>query len=212
MENSSFFEPWVGKDYETGGIFGKKLLVLGESLYCCDCEDCGVGKAHESKHNCRTTKMTIEEILNEYDKIGRYKTTYTKFERALYGDYTDSKLKEEIWNSVMFYNYVQIAMGDTRVSPTYANFKNSEKAFFEILEQYRPQGIIVWGRRLWGKMPGGDLWNELEPIEIEGEKERFGEYTLIDGSKIKVMSIYHPSWGFKPENWHPFIKLFIEKL
>lgn len=209
MGNSAFFEPWEGKDYYNGGIFGKRLLILGESLYCSDCKDCGIGKADE---NCRTTKMTIEEILNEYDKIGRYKTTYTKFERALSGDYTNSKLKEAIWNSVMFYNYVQIAMVDTRVSPTSENFKNSEKAFFEILEQNKPQGIIVWGRRLWKNMPGGDLWTELNPIEIDGELERCGEYTLKDGSKIKVMSIYHPSWGFVPENWHPFIKLFISRL
>ena len=32
MENSSFFEPWVGKDYHTGGIFGKKLLINGLPL------------------------------------------------------------------------------------------------------------------------------------------------------------------------------------
>ena len=28
------FRPWIGADYETGGIFGKKILVLGESHYC----------------------------------------------------------------------------------------------------------------------------------------------------------------------------------
>ena len=212
MENSSFFEPWVGKDYHTGGIFGKKLLVLGESLYCSDCEDCGVGKAHESKHDCRTTKMTIEEILNEYDKIGRYKTTYTKFERALYGGYTDKSLRNEIWNSVMFYNYVQIAMPSREDRPSSADFRKSDKAFFEIIEQYKPQGIIAWGRTLWQNMPGGDFWTELAPIEIDGEKERCGAYKLSDGEIAKVMSVVHPSWGFTPENWHPFIKLFIEML
>ena len=28
------FRPWVGEKYHTVGIFGKKILVLGESHYC----------------------------------------------------------------------------------------------------------------------------------------------------------------------------------
>jgi len=28
---SVFFKPWVGKVYDSGGIFGKRILVLGES-------------------------------------------------------------------------------------------------------------------------------------------------------------------------------------
>ena len=210
MENSAFFEPWVGKDYETGGVFGKKLLILGESLYCSNCEDCGIGKADEN--NCRTNAKSINEILNDYDETGRYKATFTKFERALYGGYTDKSLRYEIWNSVMFYNYVQKALNKNRKSPKSVDFRNSDKAFFEILEQYKPQGIIAWSRRLWTNMPGGSVWEELEKIVIEGENERCGAYTLQNGDKVKVMSIYHPSWGFTPENWHPFIKKFIDNL
>ena len=37
-----FFKPWVGKDYESGGIFGKKILVLGESHTCGGCDQCGL--------------------------------------------------------------------------------------------------------------------------------------------------------------------------
>lgn len=29
-----YFEPWIGENYENGGIFGKKILVLGDSHYC----------------------------------------------------------------------------------------------------------------------------------------------------------------------------------
>lgn len=32
------FKPWVGKDYHDGNEFGKKILVIGESHYCEDCE------------------------------------------------------------------------------------------------------------------------------------------------------------------------------
>lgn len=44
MLNNIFFQPFVGKDYADGGIFGKRIMVLGESHYCdegcCDCGDC----------------------------------------------------------------------------------------------------------------------------------------------------------------------------
>ena len=33
MPNNIFFQPFVGKDYADGGIFGKRIMVLGESHY-----------------------------------------------------------------------------------------------------------------------------------------------------------------------------------
>ncbi|MEZ7936633.1 MAG: hypothetical protein QMB99_05555 [Paludibacteraceae bacterium] len=212
MENSSFFEPWVGENFHTGGIFGKKLLILGESLYCSDCADCGVGKAHKKPYDCWTTTKSIDKILNDFENTGMYKRTFTKFEKAIYGNSVDKDIRNDLWNSVLYYNFVQISLNESRKSPTSQNFRNSDKAFFEILEQYRPDGIIAWGRRLWKNLPGGILWEELDKIEIDGESERCGAYTLQNGDKVKVMSIVHPSWGFTPENWHPFIKLFIQKL
>ncbi len=34
MANNIFFQPFVGKDYASGGVFGKRIMVLGESHYC----------------------------------------------------------------------------------------------------------------------------------------------------------------------------------
>ena len=30
--NRPYFEPWVGENYENGGIFGKKILLVIQSL------------------------------------------------------------------------------------------------------------------------------------------------------------------------------------
>lgn len=39
---NNFFQPFVGKDYASGGIFGKRIMVLGESHYCDEgCADSG---------------------------------------------------------------------------------------------------------------------------------------------------------------------------
>lgn len=34
MSSNIFFQPFVGKDYANGGIFGKRIMILGESHYC----------------------------------------------------------------------------------------------------------------------------------------------------------------------------------
>ena len=46
----SFFSPRIGKDYARGGIFGKRILVLGESHYCgTGCADCGECGKHPGR-------------------------------------------------------------------------------------------------------------------------------------------------------------------
>ena len=35
-----YFEPWVGMNYKNGGIFGKRILVLGDIHYCNGSKNC----------------------------------------------------------------------------------------------------------------------------------------------------------------------------
>ena len=47
MSGNSFFQPFVDKDYANGGIFGKRIMILGESHYCDEsCTDCGDCQLH----------------------------------------------------------------------------------------------------------------------------------------------------------------------
>lgn len=211
--DSVFFDPWVGDEYLSGGIFGKRIMVLGESLYCGGCDNCGKNKAEEGegKETCWTTKKIIRRIL-EIDKTHQgWHNTFVKFERAVLNKELSQEEKEGFWNSILYHNYVQVSMNKTRTSPSRDQFESSEAAFFEVLEEYRPQCIIVWGRRLWRYMPGGDLWKECKQIMIDDWSERCGEYTLKDNTKVSVMSIYHPSVGFSWDSWHPFISEFIHR-
>ena len=46
MKDGVFFRPFVGASYAGGGLFGKRIMVLGESHYCDEgCADCGIGSA-----------------------------------------------------------------------------------------------------------------------------------------------------------------------
>ncbi len=43
-----FFQPFIGKDYPRGGIFRKRILVVGDSHYCEErCVGCGLNMASD---------------------------------------------------------------------------------------------------------------------------------------------------------------------
>lgn len=59
-----FFKPFVGSAYTTGGIFGKRVMILGESHYCEEgCEDCGNARAHPEC--CAFTNGVASDYLSE---------------------------------------------------------------------------------------------------------------------------------------------------
>ena len=173
-ESHIHFPPWIGKKYNDG-IGGKKILVLGESHYCAKPED----------DTPFVTRMVIENLLDPAAEHEAYKNTYTKFERALAGKVLDWQEKAELWNSIIFYNYVQIPMTGPRISPTVEEFKDSAQAFFEVLDRYCPDCVIVWGKRLYNNLPqegcqGPDL--QLP----DGTFQETWIYTLTGGKRVHV--------------------------
>lgn len=206
------FKPWIGKNYDIGLFNGKKVLVLGESHYC-ENERRNGGRCQQvcSKvlmvDDCRNqTNDVIKEIKNQ-DWRSR---TFSNFERTIFGKIPTQKEREMLWDSVIFYNYLQYAQsGPTRpLEQTSDAFKDSEAAFKELLETYMPDYIIAWGMRLFDITPN---WGgEQSSIEIE-ENGKANVWTyIINGKKIPTLFIYHPAYGgYSWSAWHPFIKKFL---
>lgn len=196
-----FFMPWVGKQYATGGIFGKRILVLGESHY-------GDGEPSPD-----TTVRVFEEYLGCPETVPSYLQSFHKFERSLVGTKTDSQQRHQIWDSLLFYNFVQEVSTDApRQTLGVKNPRQSAEAFFEVLETYRPEYIIAWGYRLWDKLLTTESWEWGEEIVVDGLPAiRFGYYTLSDGTRIKAIPIKHPSAGYSWAKWHELIKQFLMK-
>ena len=199
-----FFKPWVGKDYNSGGIFGKRILALGESHYCGEsCKDCGNvcnagGCADFTSRNC------IEILLE--GETGPWTNTMLKFERSLVNHNTDLEERRGIWNSIAFYNYVQKAQDGSRKAPEWVDFRNSENAFFEVLDELRPDLMLVWGvTRMYDNLPGGERWREGEELVIDGYKVKNGYYRQSDGKETRVLWLYHPSTGYSWDWWHKVI-------
>ena len=64
MENNIFFQPFVGRHYADGGMFGKRIMILGESHYCDEgCADCGDCRMH--RECMGFTQNVLADYLDE---------------------------------------------------------------------------------------------------------------------------------------------------
>ena len=198
-----FFKPWVGTDYKSGGIFGKKIMALGEAHTCGGCDECGIEFAKECED------MQTPDIIRSYleNHEGCWSRTYRKFERALVGSDTDNEMSRRIWESIAFYNYVQAAPSGPGIAPSPKDFEASEEAFFEVINELHPDVIIAWGKsRLYRNMPGKN-WEPDEDIESDDLSAPTGYYTLDNGSRVRIIWIKSPSSSFTPTKWHRVLNL-----
>lgn len=213
-----FFLPYVGSNYENGLLLsedgtivpgteqrkGLRTMVLGECHYCGEeCAECGLASTCK-KEECKTFTQGVLDYYLDYlkgkDEFEPWMNTFTKFGKALTGK---DERSTEIWESVIFYNYVQRAVNAARTSPSPEDFILSEDAFFEILETYKPDLIICWGKRLYNKLPNKGA--KGEEIETEDEFIDTWIYSINDIQKSLVLPIYHPSTGFDWSYWHKVI-------
>ena len=156
------------------------------------------------------TNGVVGDYLNEDKPRERWMSTFLKFERSLVGHETDWPERQRIWQSVLFYNYLQMAMGGPRKAGTDAEYRQAEQAYFSVLDQYRPQYIIAWGNRLWGQMPGGERWQDGDDIIIDGYTVYTGSYALNGGGRVKVMAVNHPSVGYSWDYWYKVVEAFLK--
>ena len=211
MKNVNF-RPWVGENYFSKGFKNKRVLVLGESHYCDEQLE-----GRRCYPICAKEKMREECFSQTEDVIGdyvysytgsRYEQTFLCFGRAVLGKELSQEEREDFWQSIVFYNYIQFCQDGARKPIKQEYWEISELAFKEILEEYLPDYIIVWGNRLYEGLPD---WNGEHAIlkVSENDKTDVWIYT-INGKRIPAMRVLHPSspvgknWMY----WHAFYEDF----
>lgn len=109
-------------------------------------------------------------------------------------------------------------MGGPREAGTAEQYHQAGKAFFEVIEKYQPEYIIVWGKRLWNNLPGGHWrqeqvsdvhWVYCNDIEAEGTWVPNGFYMMPGGKHVKVLVVNHPSVGYYWDYWYKVIQKFL---
>lgn len=197
-----FFNPWVGNNYSSGGIFCQRIMVLGDSHYCGeDCKECGI----DPKSWCSDfTTRVVRDYLDQNNEREGWMATYLKFERSLVNHETTPEESIKIWNSLLFYNYLQIALQGPRQAGTPEQYQSAAKPFFDVMNKYQPDLLIVWGVRLWNNLPS-DRWIEGNEYKVDGYSINNGYYTLNNGKKVRAICVYHPSVGYSWDYWYRVI-------
>lgn len=191
------FLPWVGRNYEAGRN-GKRIMVLGESHYCSSPADATPS----------ITNRVIADLLDPQSEHEGYKNTYTKFANALAGKPLTWDEKITLWHSLLFYNYVQVPLPSPRIAPTPQDFALSEAAFFEVLNTYRPDAVLVWGSRLYNNLPRRG--RQLPDLQLpDGSAIETWAYETASGHVVQLLPITHPSAAFVPAYWHGAIEAFL---
>ncbi len=205
------FLPWIGDKYDEGiyydkdGILcygngqGKKVMVLGESFYWGEDEFSG---EVDDKASMFVYDL-IKQVISENPEFNT--RTFTRFENAIAYENDDrdwdSVGRKNFWNHLIFYDYVQEPLIYPRSSPTEKEFKNSEEAFWNVLEILQPDIIIAWGMRLYNHLPRKGKRGKT----IEGED--YILETWIYKERIRVIPIVHPAAPmFSTKRWYDIIK------
>ncbi len=212
--NNIIFEPWVGKNYATTGYQGKKILVLGESHYCINELAKGgrcypICKKEQMNNACFSfTQVVVRKAVYGYQGDPELRCFVT-FERAVAGKELSQQEREAFWEKVVFYNYVQYALPAPGISPNKEHLGKSQKLFLELLEKYMPDYIIVWGARLYNRLP--ECGGHALKLDVSNEYTADVWVYPINGKNIPALKIYHPSmprgknWHF----WHEVIDIFL---
>jgi len=131
------FHPVIGDRYKESNPLGIRLLILGESHYRWE---------------------GAPQLLADTTRVALGDGTYP-FWKSLAAKVGTSDIDGGFWRSVAFYNYVQEFVGDgSRVRPTEGMWrsKQSIEGFKEVLEDCKPERILVIGKDTWRMMAGGE--------------------------------------------------------
>lgn len=202
-----FFHPHIGSAFRHASMFPKRILVLGESHYCADaCADCG---SQQHPECAGFTRKVVADYLNPFNDREGWMNTYLKFERSLVGHETTPDESRRIWDSIAFYNYLQVALGGPREAGSAEQYQAAAEPFFAVLDQLQSELLIVWGKRLWDHLPSCERWQDGETVIVEGYDVQNGYYRLANGKRVHAFCVYHPSAGYDWAYWHKVIQWFL---
>jgi hypothetical protein len=194
-----FFRPWVGSQYGSdSSVFNKKILIIGDSHYTDESEI--INWDEDGGHSCDFTTGVMNDYLNPKLE-GKWKSTFTKFMNSLVLNSIHSERSpSELWNSVTFYNYLQIPAGATSRLTQYFDYSKEKdrNALLEVIEELSPDVIISWGSKVWDALPEDLGYGHYMVSE---EFSSFYYKYPYRNREITLLGITHPSTSYKSSYW-----------
>ena len=210
MNSNIFFLPWIGDKYGTQySLFENKILLIGNSHYCGTCNTCGDSiKSPE----CTTFTTEIVDTYLDPEEKHSWKKTFSTFINSFFGHSTTYKERKDFFDSVSFYNYLQVSAGNNPYSTHNYNFDDRRHllAFYEVLDKIKPNVVISWGDIVWNAIPNN--WGDGEAIKgnkLTFDNKIFDSYLYYNykNDTIMLVGAHHPSAGYNSDFYN---KIFTE--
>jgi hypothetical protein len=189
------FQPWIGCHYKIGT---PRLLVVGQSHY--DWES----RRREHITKAQVTRRVIKRVIEH----GGDRAFFTNVAATCLDELPDAGARQQFWNSVSFYNYIQEFVGNTPRQPhDYPLWERSHAAFIRVLRALRPQLILVLGSANFGSMTD---WKCRTAAPLKSGGALYQEtwmYSIGSNAPALAFHVKHPSTGY---DFRKFAPLFAE--
>lgn len=195
------FNPWAPIDADWGDL---RLLIVGESHY-----DEGI------KYSPTEQWEHTHYVVRRYGAEARETTTFFLRTAQTFMEGVSSPPDDDyraFWRRVCFCNYVQEFVPDTpgKNKVSKEMIWRSGPAFHQLLDDVRPNAVLVMSAAVWGDMSEEGCTLEADDVGGIGHVYR---YTYRDGTCLAAHTD-HPRARFKntyrPEVWRPRVQAFLD--
>lgn len=194
--------PWVGNQFSS--IAPKnRMLIIGESHYHDRTE-----QSIENHNSPILTREVIEDMAMDRNYYGT--KIFPNLHRALFRN--DDFDAHKFWNSVSFYNFVQRPMDTNKDRPTYEDFYQGWKTFFQLSDILNPRVCLFVGTSAANSFESAarDLGIKASAIKhgefISNAYPRKAEFTDSKGQKHTLVFIRHTSQMFSWSKWNDYLR------
>jgi len=201
------FRPWIGVRYDTLGLDGRRLLILGESHY-------------ESTPGDVKTRTEYKLTWDIIDRAiaGESLPFYSKIATAVSGEeLTSSEERSGFWKTVAFYNYVQRLLKTPGERPSATDLKSGAAPFFDLIRLLSPDAILVTGVTVWNSI--SDCFPEGARSTEERSDEPSSTYRWEGITSYPILATWtvHPSdfhsrVGFTDPKWRTRVSRFVNEM
>jgi hypothetical protein len=202
------FHPWIGVQYGTDGIEGRRLLILGESHYESEPGDVDVAT------QCALTLQIIDRAIRGDAGL----SFYSKIANAISGkDLTTPEQRSGFWKRVTFYNYVQRLLNTSAERPSAMDLRSAAIPFFDLVRLLEPDAVLVTGKTVWNAI------SEFFPEGARSTQENWDQPSVtyrwegVTSSPILATCTVHPSAfrsqvRFTDPKWQARVSRFVKEI
>jgi hypothetical protein len=190
---------WGVRSNALGGL---RLMILGESHY-----------HDQPRFTGQVVPTLTPDAVRDHGVLG-YSNFFSRLMQLVDGrrwaDTTPTE-RQAFWDAVLFYNYVPVVVGtQSKQRPAEDMWRDGAAPFLRLLEERRPEIILVCGYDLWSHMvPGVPGLQDTPWVETATPHlEKPVTTRVIAGAP--TLRIAHPSSvGFSVKAWQPIVADFL---